>query len=55
MLFRSEWMRCEPCKQVDADRLEEDMSEVGCREHDAIMALLESSDIWQETYSGGRL
>ena len=55
LLWGGEWMRCEPCKQQDYDRLEQDMAEIGCREHDAILALLLDSDIWQETYGGGRL
>ena len=50
-----EWWEMEPSKDREADMFAEHLAVVGCGPHDAIMALLLDSDIWQETYSGGRL
>lgn len=49
------WWEMEPSTDRAADDFAENLATVGSDSHTAIKALLEDSDIWQETYSGGRL
>ena len=50
-----EWWTMEPTNDAEADRFADILAMIGSSTHTAIMSLLEDSDIWQETYSGGAL
>ena len=55
LLQWGEWWTMEPTNDAEADRFADILAMIGSSTHAAIMALLEDSDIWQETYGGGAL